>query len=428
MIRRSFFCLIVLLLLMTGILYSQELIFNSYFNSGIGIVYSSSADVDTFLKAFGVDSEQNGYRFRLNGSIATEDRNAGLRFRFQSQSRLDQSGYFSMPFIYGWMRLFNDVVYVAAGLVDDSSWQTTDWWIVDDVGEGLGALIKITPLSGLYLGFGAYLISQQAAGSSNNLNHGGSPPNFANITPKIGDAKYVLSGSYTKPDLFWLGATFRRENKAGWNGTLDIERWGYIYDGRQESAQLIGELRFLAVKDFTAVISASLDKLENFDVEGNIVLSQTFVYKLDNITLGLNAAEFFYNRKNPIGRKISHNPCFLFNLWGSYTVNNIVPRLDLAYFFGGRSKLGGDETYMWHRRGFVNDEIHKIDSDDNRSRSLFSIRPSARFNLNNGVHVEMGNMFNYDFGNFNSAYGNSDDPQKKYLVSNVFYIDFRWSF
>ena len=428
MIRKQSIVLFVLFLLMIGNVYSQELRFDTYFNSGIGIVYSSSSDVDTFYKAFGADSEQNGYRFRLNGSVTSEARNAGLRFRLQSQSRLNQSGYFSMPFVYGWLRLFNDIVYVAGGLVDDSTWQTTDWWINDDVGEGLGVLVKVTPLTGLDFGFGLYLISQQAAGNNNILNHGGFLPNFANITPKVEDAKYVLSGSYTIPDIFYLGVSFRTKNKAGWNGTLDIDRWGYIYDGRQESSQLIGEFRFLAVKNLSAVAAVSLDKLENFDAEGNTIFSQTFVYRLDDIMLGFNAAEFFYNRRNPLGRKISHNPGFMFNLWGSYYTNNITPRLDLTYFYGGRSKLGGDETYMWHRRGFVNDEMHKIDSNDNRSRSVFSARPSVRFNLLNGIFLEIGNMFNYDFGNFNNAYGDSSDPQKDYLISNVFYIDLRWTF
>jgi len=418
----------MLVLTITSILYTQELRFDTYFNSGLGIVSSSSADVDTFLKAFGTDSEQNGFRFRLNGSIAAEDRNAGLRFRFQSQSRLDQGGYFSIPFVYGWVRLFNGIVYMAGGLVDDSTWQTTDWWINDDAGEGLGLLIKINPITGLDFGFGTYLISQQAAGSNNILNHGGFLPNFARIVPKIGDAKYVFSGSYTIPEIFWLGVTFRRENKAGWNGTLDIDKWGYIYDGRQESALLIGEFRFLAVKDLTAILSASMDKLENFDTEGNIVLSQTFAYKLDNFSLGLNMAEFFYNRKNPLGIKLPRTPGFIFNIWGSYTINNIVPRLDLTYFFGGRSRVGGDESYMWHRRGFINDEIHKIDPNDNRSRSVLSIRPSAKFNLHNGVFIEVGNIFNYDFGNFNNAYGDSGNPQKRFLLSNVLYIDFRLNF
>ncbi|MCL1927245.1 MAG: hypothetical protein FWG07_00440 [Treponema sp.] len=427
--NKRIFGLVVLLLAVTVNMYTQDVKFSGYFNSGIGIVSSSSDDSDTVLKAFGVDSEQNGYRLRLTGSYTNEEENAGIRFRLQSQSRLDQGGYFSLPFVYGWMKLFDDVVYLASGLIDDTSWQTTDWYIIDDVGEGLGALLKVTPISGLDLGFGAYLISQQSAASNNILNYNGFLPSYDAITPKIEDAKYVFSASYTMPDVFYLGASFRLKNKAGWKDTrLDIERYGYDYEGRQESAQLIGEFRLLSVENLTAVVAFSLDKLEEFDVEGNTIVSQTFAYELNDLTIGLNAAEFFYNRKNILGQTIAHAPSLVFNLWGSYTINNIIPRLDLVYFLGGQSKVGGDEALMWHRRGFVSSRIPKFNSSDNRNRSLFSVRPSVKFDLTGGTFIEIGNVFNYDFGNFDSAYGDSNDPNKRYVISNVFYIDYTWSF
>lgn len=407
---------------------AQRLTLGGYFNTGLGVVFSDSNDVDTFFKAFGADSEQNGYRLRLNAAYTSESGNFGIRLRFQSQSNLNQSGYFSLPYVYGWMNFFNDAVYLAAGIVDDTSFQTTDWWIFDDTGEGLGVLLKITPLSGLNIGLGVYIISQQAAGANNILNHGGNLPNFANITPRIEDAKYVFSASYTIPDIFWLGATFRTKNKAGWNGTLDIDRWGYVYDGRQESSQLFAEFRYLGNENLTAIASASIDRLEEFNARGDIVLSQTLSYRFDMLTIGFNAAEFIYNREDLHGNKIAYNPGLIFNLWGSYAISNIVPRLDIVYFMGGRSRLGGSESYMWHRRGFINREIYDIGSDNNRYPSVLSVRPSVNFNLIGGASIEIGNMFNYDFGNFDSAYGNSGDLYKRYLISNVFYIDLRWSF
>jgi len=419
---------LVLLFLISAALHAQEIKFDGYINSGLGFVYSSSAEQDDFLKAFGVDSEQNGFRFRLNGSYINEKENAGVKFRFQSQSRLDQ-GYFSLPYVYGWMRFLNNIFYTAAGIVDDTSWQTTDWFIIDDVGEGLGALIKVTPITGLEAGCGIYLISQQAAGSNNILSYGGFLPNFSNIIPKINDAKYVFSASYTMPDIFWLGASFRRKNKAGWKDTIDdIEKFGYFYEGRQESAQLIGEFRFLRVENLTAVAAVSLDRLEEFSARGEIIVSETFAYKLDKLTLGLNAAEFLYNRKNTLNKKVIYDPSILLNLWGSFAINNIAPRLDLVYFAGGRSRLGGNENYMWHRRAFINREVYDIGTANNRSPSLFSLRPSVKFNIASGTFIEIGDMFNYDFGNYDSAYGDSTDPQKRSLVSNVFYVDFKWSY
>ena len=424
--------LAVLLLSTSGaVVYAQNLKFDGYFNTGLGVVYSESNDADTVLKAFGTDSEQNGFRFRLNGSFSTDAGMAGLKFRFQSQSRMDQGGYFSLPYVYGWINLFEDILYMAAGLVDDSTWQTRDWWINDDVGEGLGLLIRVQPIPGLYLGTGAYIISQQAGASNNILSFGGYLPSFSSITPKIQDAKYTFGASYTMANIignnleefFSLGAAFRMKNKAGWNGTIDIDRLGYIYDGRQESAQLTGEFRFLKLRRLTAIMAFSLDKLENFAAQGDTVISQTFAYEFNRFTLGLNAVEFIYNREDPLGKKLLYYPGLLFNLWASYTYIILDSRLDLVYFWGGRSRVGGTESNMWHRKGFINQ-----DPDNTHILSVFCVRPSVKLNLLSRAFIEIGNMFNYDYGNYDAAYGDSGDLKKRSRISNVFYIDLRWSF
>ena len=424
--NKRIFGFAAVLLVTAGILHAQELKFDGYLNSGLGVVSSGQEGSDTVMRAFGVDSEQQGYRFRFNGAFSSEDQSAGLRFRFQSQARLDQGGYFSLPYVYGWLKFLNDIFYLAGGIVDDTGMQTADWWINDDVGEGLGMLLKAAPVKGLELGFGAYVISQQSAGANNILNVRStsylSLPNFGNIVPKIGDVKYTYSASYTAPDIFRAGASFRWKNKAGWNGTTDIEYLGYIYDGRQESAQLIGEFRYLGTENLTAVAAVNLDKLEAFDTEGDMVFSETFAYRLDNAAFGLDAVQFLYNRKYPFGRKIDCDPGLLFNLWGSYAVNRIVPRLDLVYFLGGRSQEG----LVYHRRGFVNAESPKNVNDD---RSVFSFRPSVRFNLNPSVFIEAGDLFNYDYAKnkafASKLYGRLDTNSR---ISNVFYVDVKWAF
>ncbi|MCL2270063.1 MAG: hypothetical protein FWC24_01840 [Treponema sp.] len=439
-IGKRLFGFIVLVLLINGAIHAQNFKFDSYFNSGLGVVYSDDADTDTMLKAFGVDSEQNGYRFRLNGSFSTDAGIAGIRFRFQSQSSLYQTGYFSMPYVYGWIKLFDDILYMAGGIVDDSAWQTRDWWINDDAGEGLGVMLRVQPILGLNLGAGAYIISQQAGGNNNILQYGRFLPNFGDVTPRIEDAKYVFGASYaygnlagdTLEEIFYLGLTFRMKNMAGWEYTYqEIEQFGYYYEGRQESAQLIGEFRFLGVEGLTAVAAVSLDRLEEFSANGNIILSETFSYQFGRTILGFNAAEFIYNRESVLGKKLSYDPGLLFNLWGSYTYVIIEPRLDLVYFWGGMSRVAGkdNEAFMWYRRGFNNNwKIAEYGSDNSQNFSVFSIRPSVKFNLLNRTFVEFGNMFNYDFGNFDGAYSDSEDLKKRSRISNVFYIDLRWSF
>jgi len=415
-----------------GGLRAQELKFDGYVNSGLGVVSSDIEDSDPILKAYGIDSEQNGYRFRLNGSYQNEAGNAGAKFRFQSQATSGR-GYFTLPYAYGWAKFANDIFYAAGGVVDDGTWVTGDWWLNGDrLDWGLGALLKATPLKGLDLGVGAYVINVQGGGFGNIL---GGETSLGAVTPKLGDVKYTFNAAYTLPDVFRLSAAFRTKNKAGYDAASALPG----YQGSNESSRAIGEFRFLGVKELTAVVAASFDKLEDFDDSGNIILSETFAYKVNDFTIGLNALQFLYNRGDA-----DIDPGLLFNLWGSYAFGKIVPRLDLAYFLGGQSALAaGNNTWARTRAGGFVNKIGAANADDDYS--LFSARPSIRFNLDNRTYIEIGDLVNYDLANFDgyrkdgkALKGASTDGDNNPIpavlgdtnsrLSNVVYVDFRWSF
>jgi hypothetical protein len=190
---------------------------------------------------------------------------------------------------------------------------------------------------------------------------------------------------------------------------------------------LQAELRVLAVKNLTAVMVGTFDKLEWFEKRGNTILSETFGYKLDNLNVGLNAVQFLYSRTDTNDDKVEYNPGLLFNPWVSYTFDRIVPRLDLVYFFGGQSKtaISNKASQQWERRGFASVAKAKDAEDD---YSVFSIRPSVKINLDSRIFLEIGDMINIDFAAKDGAYGDSGDANKKSLFTNVFYIDARFSF
>ncbi|MCL2720559.1 MAG: hypothetical protein FWD47_04380 [Treponema sp.] len=374
--------------LLTAAAFAQNLTFGGYFNSGLGLI--TQGDNDAEIKAFGVDSESNGYRFRLNANYQNNDRTSGFRLRLQSQRTLaDTGGYLSIPFAYGWMNFFDNMISVSGGIVDDSAWQTADWWINDDVGEGLGLLLKIAPIEGLNLGAGAYVNSQRGGGNNNVL---ALPVGSNGI--KLGEVKYVISGSYLMKDVFYIGASARTENRTG----------------NQQSGAIIGDLRLLMIKDLTAVFAFQLDNLQDFDNTGTMTFSETFAFKLtDDINVGLNAAQFFFNVDN-------RDPAFLFNLWGSYTMGSLVPRIDLVYFINGESNgaNSANSSTQFHRKGYA----------ARQDRSVFSVRPSLRFNLDSRTHIEIGDVLYLDSAkNEVTNWGN-----EKSLFTNVFYIDVRWSF
>ena len=395
----------VLVTVISAAIYSQELKFDGYINSGLGFVFNDNKDEDFSLKAFGVDAEQNGYRFRLNGSYTNEAKTAGVKFRFQSQTRLDQVGYLSLPYALGWVSFLDNMFTLNGGIIEDSTWSTGDFWLASDsVSDfaGLGALLKIVPIDDLALGFSAQT-NGRAGGSGNNALARRTDVEFRDPVV-LWDARYTIHAAYTMKDVFRAGLSYRTEAEKIGTGT---------------SSKMYGEFRFLGVKDLTAVIAASLDNMgEDFDTTGNIILSETFAYKIDSVNLGLNAVQFLYNRKT------DYNPGMFFNLWGSYALDNIVPRLDLVYFMGGRSNLA-TSAMTWHRKGFTNAAVEKADEKD---VSVISVRPSVKFNLDSKTHIEIGDMINYDFGNYDGAYKDSGDANKKSRLSNVFYVDAKWSF
>ena len=410
----------MLMLMAAGGLWAQEFKLDGYLNGGLGVVADNNEDNDAYIKAFGVDSESNGYRFRFNGSYTNENKNAGARFRLQSQRRIDVAGYFSLAYAYGWAAfLENNIITLTGGIIDDGTWTTADWWWNDDQGEGLGLLLKVSPIKGLDFGIGAYTISQQSSGGNNILSVGGKLPNYRDVMLKPEDAKYTFNAAYTL-DTFRLGASFRMKNQAGWNPSAGDPPGDYPYTGREECSQLIAEFRFLGVKNLTAVVVGLFDTLEEFKDAGNITLSETFGYKIDSLSLGLNAVQFLYNRGDT-----SVDPGLLFNLWGSYAINKVVPRLDLVYFMGGTSKTVLADK-QWERRGFAPTKKGSPDADDDLS--VFSARPSIRINVDNRTFLEIGDMINFDSGNYDGAYKDSGDAQKKSRLTNVFYIDVKWSF
>jgi hypothetical protein len=426
---------IALSMIAAGGLWAQELKFDGYLNSGVGVV-SDDTDADAYFKAFGVDSESNGYRFRLNGSYTNEAKNAGIRFRIQSQRRADRGGLFSLPSAHGWVSFFESKLTLAGGIVLDGTWETADWYWADDQGEGLGLLLKAEPVKGLILGVGGYVISQQGGGSNNALLTNSSLPNFGDVKLKPEDVKYTFNAAYTMPDTFRLGASFRTRNRAAWAvAPASINNDPYNYTGKEETSQFIGEFRLLKVKGLTTVVVGVVDNLEDFSEKGNILFSETFGYKAtDDLNLGFNMTQFLYSRED-----VETDPALLFNLWGSYAIGNVIPRLDMVYFLGGQSKTA-TSAQQWDRRGFTarggmpgEGATPGVRGEDD-DYFVFSIRPSVKINLDSRIFLEIGDMINFDSANFDGyrkdreAVSGKNPGDTNSRVTNAFYVDLKFSF
>jgi hypothetical protein len=423
---------LALLFIATGAsLFAQDLKFDGYFNSGVGLISSDRKEtrggeeetVNPKFKAFGVDSEQWGYRFRLNGSFTNKDSNAGFKFRLQSQSRTDKNGWIGLPYAYGWVSFFDKMLTLNGGIVDNGTWSSGGAILDEDMGEGLGILAAVSPIEGLDLGVGTYLINSQSGSNNNSLYENDSASlNFSNVDVTPWNAKYTFNAGYTVPDTLKITATYRLKNKAG--GALDTDYTSdYQYGGREESSRAILAARLLMVKNLTAIAEFEIDKMEHFKSLGTIGFYETLGYKAGNLGIGLNMAQYLTRKdatptaSSPTGDDLG----LRFNPWVSYTINSVVPRLDLVYFNGGT--LDGvsstSDDWKYYRKGYsvnYNSDYH-----------TFTIRPSVKFNLDAKTFVEIGDAFGYimaDDGYFPNA-GDADNDSR---LINVFYVDFKWSF
>ena len=356
---------------------AQELKFDGYINSGIG-VYSTDVDGEnTQFMAYGVDSERNIGRFRLNGAYTSESKIYGANFRFQVQGANKQN-IVAVPFAYGWLKP-HDIINIKFGLVDDGTWATADFLFNDDQGEGAGVLARITPIAGLDFGVGAY-IADFDSGSNNNVF-----PSMA-TTLNWWDAKYTVNLAYTMDKIFRFMASFRNENTLA----------GNAYPG---TAQALMEFRFLAVNNLTAVFVGQFNNLgENFIDAGTINIYETAGYKMGDLNFGLNAAQYFPIRQGgDFGLHI--------NPWVSYALfkGKFVPRLDVNYFIAGEQN-----GTNYNRKALRIPSNGVINTDD----FVFSTRPSLKFNLDSRNFIEIGDAIYYQEKNGSNK------------LSNVFYLDF----
>jgi hypothetical protein len=384
---------------------AQEFKWSGYVNTGLGFVYTDVKDADPYITAFGVDSGQFGFRFRLNGAYTNQDGNAGVKFRFQAEGNGSNSvaNAVGLPYLYGWFKPV-DMLTVNGGLVDDGTWASGGALLNDDVGEGLGVLAKLS-VSGLDAGVGVYLA---AVGSSNNNHPLGATQND---TIKPEDLKYVFSLGYTLEDVFKVVASVRTGSKT--DGEIGK---AYANTGSSDpfpNDEAIVGFKLLAVPKLTAVLEAKIDHLYKFSDIGKVFIYETLGYDLGNLDIGLNAGQYLRQASNSdIG--IMAAP------WVSYTAGKIVPRLDVLYFMAGKpSYVAATTGASSGKYNFLNWEAYA--PTWNYDLSVLAVRPSVKFNFDSKTSIELGDIVNFEMGDKNF---NGEDSR----LTNIFYVDLVWKF
>jgi hypothetical protein len=455
-------------------LFAQEIKFDGYVNTGLGVVYSDEKKPDDtpdfYLAAAGVDSWNNAFRIRLHATYTNETGNAGAFLRLQASG-----GYtgINLHSAYGWFSALDNILTVKGGIVDDGTWNTGGAYLNGDMAEGLGALAKISPMSGLDIGVGAYLTETPGEGTNSAYSDNATVENFLfsgrYYAHEFDQAKYTFSLGYTLPDLVKFVASYRTKSEVA------IGSNPYLPSRMRAGASL------LAVPNLKAVLELELDNLQDFKkmevgdktawntdsnphtiggtgalggtsnrgtigASGKINIFETVQYDMGSLSVGLWAAQWLSMGEKPnkdTGVAEAADLAFYVNPWVSYTIGSLVPRLDLGYGSAARANFNSITpgttsvtnpnpppanltvpTYSnaenWHRTNYS----PMYDSD----WSVISIRPSIKINLDANTFVEIGDLIDID-GAPKGAWnrGNAEVTEDS-RISNVFYVDFKWSF
>jgi hypothetical protein len=423
-------------------LFAQDLKFDGYVNSGLGVVYSTEDNApDPFIAAVGNDSLNNAWAIRLNANYTNEAGNAGASLRLQAAGGYSWVG---VPIGYGWVSAFDQILTVKGGIVDDGTWNSGGAYLNGDQGEGLGALAKISPITGLDIGLGVYLAETPLSSQENQEiadRHEYLGGRY--YARELDQAKYTFNVGYTMPDLFKFVASYRPKSEAGTGVVGD-----YLTSRLRAGVSLLMvpnlkanfELELDNLQDFSAMKNGERDAWDRLvdateeevydenddpydpprfapigrlpvDASGKINIFETFQYDglLDGrLSVGLWAAQWLSMAEDT-------DLSFYVNPWVSYAFGNIVPRLDLGY--GGATRANFNNSAANWRPIFYTAEY-------NDDFSVIVIRPSVKFNIDANTFVEIGDLI--DIENVKEGYWSHSTDDSR--ISNVFYVDFKWSF
>lgn len=223
---------------------------SGYLNTGLKASYIDDANKGVGL--YGDDAGKEWGRFQINGSYTNGTSGVNFRLRTQGKDTLASAPTLANGYVYGWTKLFSDVVTIKVGKVDDGTFSTVGDNGVD-VADGNSVLVIVSPLAGVNLG-ASYFADPASASSAQ---------------------AYAFHAALTADKLVSFQAGFKVvESNAD---TLDLG------------------LGLLAVDKLTLGADANIAGLNKYSTLGLTTLSQTVAYPVtDKVTLSAVAYEYVY--------------------------------------------------------------------------------------------------------------------------------------
>jgi hypothetical protein len=340
--------------------FSQGLTFSGAITGGIGGWFGDGAP-----KLLSMDNYSGEAGVSLTGSMDNDDKTAGVSANLSvwPKGYTDGKLYPFLLYAYGYAKLWDELVTLKGGLINDTTFNTPGECLRTDAGEGVGALLILKPHSMLQLGLGAYVGLLQLP------NHQVDPyvssnPSYDNGFVDADGGVYTASMAFSLPNVLSLAAAYRLP---------------YKYNGDNPD-RLTAGIKVTAISDITLAVEAQLTGIS----DNEIVTRYTFtpVYTRDALKVGLNSVVRTNNGPKFIPTW-GDDPYAGFMAYGAYTLGKWVPWADVYFGMGGT----GPDDYWW-KNFYLQGVTYNLDD------KFIAFRPSVTYYATSLMSIELGGLIN----------------------------------
>jgi len=271
--------LVLLILGVAGGLFAQEgLTVTGSVTTGLWIALSED-DIPVYADD---DDSNDAVHASLTAAYAAE--RWGLKIALAAgvpNAPITAPGSFSFGNAYGWMKFFDKLLDVKAGLIDDAVWDTGGEYDTN-VSNGLGIRVEVTPIDGLNVGA---FFNYPKHTASDTGSDAGKIGNFLQQT--------AFGFQYDTGGFFNVAAALK----------LYSEEDEYT-DGDGTDMKLIFKLGFPDVVGINILVDGGVDHLAKYSDKGDFVVYEEFGYSVGKLALNLLLGERLTGPGGFIGFKV----------------------------------------------------------------------------------------------------------------------------
>jgi len=294
---RQFICGCLMILAAAGIGSAQELRWNGSVDSGVKATWGDNvrdADGDKEVRVQASnDDGVDGARATLNAIVYNEVRGVKIGIKADSGWREwpEPKEYSNLYFYnaYGWVNLFNNMVNIKTGIIDDSV------WVSPGAGEyhystNKGLRLEVKPMEGLN------------AGAFMNFGGGWGPLTLSQWVHETG-----------------FGASY---NKRPFDAAAGVKLASDRSPDNEERTRAYFGFRYWGISNFILSIDGQFENMGNFNKKGFLTLNERAAYQIQDLYSGITFTQMLFGQKTSDDGREKHPFYFKLNPFAEYGITN----------------------------------------------------------------------------------------------------------